>query len=156
MEDTITFNKTKNDGTVVKKKMPVFQHGDWKDWLTWLLHLQEHSTFMRYTLTQEDQFSLADDMQLLLFEEHLRQFNDVVREETQNRPDVAVAGIRQLSMRHCHPAMEERLSEVVAMVQSMKQRQDNEYAAMKFYGGQTDEFAAMSSSEHWLYYLGDG
>ncbi|EGZ08742.1 hypothetical protein PHYSODRAFT_318692 [Phytophthora sojae] len=103
MEDTIAFTKTKRDGTVVKKKMPVFRHGDWKDWLNWLLHVQEHSTFMRYTLSQEDQFALADDMQLLLFEEDLRQFNDVVREEAQNRPDVAVAGIRQLTMRHCPP-----------------------------------------------------
>ncbi|KAG3063043.1 hypothetical protein PI125_g24412, partial [Phytophthora idaei] len=41
MTDEITFTKTKANGTVVKKKVPVFRDGDWKAWLIWVLNLQE-------------------------------------------------------------------------------------------------------------------
>ncbi|KAG1687228.1 hypothetical protein DVH05_001396 [Phytophthora capsici] len=72
------------------------------------------------TLTQEAQFSLADDMQSLLFEEDLRQSNDVVREETQIRPDIVVAGIRQLTMRHCPSGTRDLLMDELAQLRKKK------------------------------------
>ncbi|OWZ19170.1 hypothetical protein PHMEG_0006611, partial [Phytophthora megakarya] len=101
MVEEITFSKTKLNGTTVKKQVPVFRQGTWKEWLQWLLRLQEYSAFMRYTHEHDDQLAFVEDIQLLLFDEDLHFFNDFVREEVQLRPDVAVAGLRHLTARHC-------------------------------------------------------
>ncbi|EGZ21833.1 hypothetical protein PHYSODRAFT_448231, partial [Phytophthora sojae] len=49
----------------------------------------------------EDQLAFVEDIQLLLFDEDLHFFDDFVREEAQLRPDVAIAGLRHLTTRHC-------------------------------------------------------
>lgn len=101
MAEDITFAKTKANGTTAKKKVPVFRQGTCKQWLQWILRLQEYSAFMQYSYEQEDQLAFVEDIQLLLFDEDLHFFNDFVREEVQLRPDVAVAGLRHLTAKHC-------------------------------------------------------
>ncbi|KAE8892936.1 hypothetical protein PF005_g11084 [Phytophthora fragariae] len=101
MTEEITFTKVKQNGTTVKKKVPVFRQGTCKDWLQWILRLQEYPAFMQYGYESEDQLAFVEDIQLLLFDEDLHFFNDFVREEAQLKPDVAIAGLRHLTTRHC-------------------------------------------------------
>ncbi|KAG6596090.1 Pol Polyprotein [Phytophthora cinnamomi] len=101
MSDEITF--TKANGTVVKKKVPDFRNGDWKALLIWVLNVQEFQAFMGYTLDQGDQWVLAEDMQILLFEEDQRYFNDIFREEAEFRPNITVIALKQLTARHGPP-----------------------------------------------------
>lgn len=101
MAEEITFAKVKQNGTTVKKKVPVFRQGTSKEWLQWILRLQEYATFMQYGQDPEDQFAFVEDIQLLLFDEDLNFFNDFVRDEAHLRPDVAIAGLRHLTARHC-------------------------------------------------------
>ncbi|KAF4138882.1 hypothetical protein GN958_ATG11839 [Phytophthora infestans] len=90
MTDDITFTKTKANGTVVKKKVPVFRDGDWKAWLTWVLNLQEFQAFMGYTLDQGDQWVMVEDIQVLL-------------KEAEFRPNITLMALKQLTARYCPP-----------------------------------------------------
>ncbi|GMF64062.1 unnamed protein product [Phytophthora fragariaefolia] len=81
MDETVIFEKVKSNGAPIKKRMPVFRDGTWKDWLEWLLRLSEYYVFMGYQITEEDQFAFVEDLQVLLFDDDLLMFNDVVAEE---------------------------------------------------------------------------
>ncbi|KAE8889376.1 hypothetical protein PF010_g11238 [Phytophthora fragariae] len=128
MTDDITFTKTKANGTVVKKKVPVFRDGDWKAWLVWVLNLQEFQAFMGYTLEQGDQWALAEDIQVLLFEEDLRFFNDIFREEAEFRPNITVIALRQLTARHCPPETRGVLMDELMQVRKKKGTSVREYS----------------------------
>ncbi|KAF4142860.1 hypothetical protein GN958_ATG07923 [Phytophthora infestans] len=58
---------------------------------------------MGYTLDQGDQWAMAEDIQVLLFDESLRFFNDIFREEAEFRPNITLMALRQLTTRHCSP-----------------------------------------------------
>ncbi|OWZ17662.1 LOW QUALITY PROTEIN: hypothetical protein PHMEG_0008361 [Phytophthora megakarya] len=95
MAEEIIFAKVKKNGTTVKKQDTS------KEWLQWILRLQEYATFMQYGQDPEDQFAFVEDILLLLFDEDLYFFNDVVRDESHLRPDVAIVGLHHLTARHC-------------------------------------------------------
>lgn len=50
----VTFEKVKSNGAMVKKRVPTFRDGDWKDWLEWLLRLSEYCVFMDYAADDEE------------------------------------------------------------------------------------------------------
>ncbi|KAG6610759.1 Pol Polyprotein [Phytophthora cinnamomi] len=83
MTDEITFPKTKANGAAVNKKFSVFRGGDWEPWLHLLLYVQEFQVFMGYTIDQGDQWVMAEVIQVLLFDEDLRCFNDIYRDEVE-------------------------------------------------------------------------
>ncbi|OWY92288.1 hypothetical protein PHMEG_00038773 [Phytophthora megakarya] len=103
MEETVIFEKVKTNGSTIKKRVPVFRDGTWKDWLEWLLRLSEYYVFMGYQNTEEDQFAFVEDLQVLLFDDDLLMFNDVVVEEQLEHVDVAIHSLRRLTMVHCPP-----------------------------------------------------
>ncbi|ETP14883.1 hypothetical protein F441_10211, partial [Phytophthora nicotianae CJ01A1] len=71
MSEQVTFEKVKSNGSVVKKQVPVFRNGDWKEWLKWLLPLSEYFVFMGYTHSDEDQLDFVEDVQVLLQDDDL-------------------------------------------------------------------------------------
>ncbi|OWY96310.1 hypothetical protein PHMEG_00033451, partial [Phytophthora megakarya] len=129
MVEEITFSKTKLNGTTVKKQVPVFRQGTWKEWLQWLLRLQEYSAFMRYTHEHDDQLAFVEDIQLLLFDEDLHFFNDFVREEVQLRPDVAVAGLRHLTARHCPAGTRGMLMDELTQLKKVRSNTVRQYSS---------------------------
>ncbi|KAE9356021.1 hypothetical protein PF008_g3792 [Phytophthora fragariae] len=58
---------------------------------------------MGYQSTEEDQFAFVEDLQVLLFDDDLLMFNDVVAEEQLDHVDVAIYALRRLTMVHCPP-----------------------------------------------------
>ncbi|GMF54447.1 unnamed protein product [Phytophthora fragariaefolia] len=98
----VTFEKVKSNGAVVKKRVPTFRDGDWKDWLEWRLRLSEYYVFMGYAADdEEDQVAFVEDIQVLLFDEDLQQFNDTVAEESILRPTtVALVALQRLTESH--------------------------------------------------------
>lgn len=128
MTDDITFTKARANGTVVKKKIPVFREGDWKAWLHWVLHLQEFQAFMGYTMEQGDQWALAEDIQVLLFDEDLRFFNDIIREEAEFRPNITVVALRQLTARHCPPGTRGALMDELMQLKKTMNKSVRDYS----------------------------
>ncbi|GMF44513.1 unnamed protein product [Phytophthora fragariaefolia] len=58
--------KVKSNGAVVKKRVPTFRDGDWKDWLERLLRLSEYYVCMGYAADdEEDQVTFVEDIQRL-------------------------------------------------------------------------------------------
>ncbi|KAI9984016.1 hypothetical protein PInf_005306 [Phytophthora infestans] len=128
MTDEITFTKTKANGTVVKKKVPVFRDRDWKTWLTWVLNLHEFQAFMGYTLDQEDQWEMAEDIQVLLFDQSLRFFNEIFREEAEFRPNITILALTQLTARRCPPGTRGVLMDELMQLQKKKGTPVKEYS----------------------------
>ncbi|GMF28691.1 unnamed protein product [Phytophthora fragariaefolia] len=99
----VTFEKVKRNGAVVKKRQPTFRDGDWKVWLEWLLCLSEYYVFMGYAADdEEDQVVFVEDIQVLLVDEDLQQFNGTVTEESILLPTtVALVTLQRLTEIHC-------------------------------------------------------
>eukprot|EP00644_Phytophthora_capsici_P009906 jgi/Phyca11/18674/fgenesh1_pg.PHYCAscaffold_39_\ len=103
MPERVTFEKVKSNGSVVKKQVPVFQDGDWKEWLEWLLKLSEYFVFMGYSHSEQDQLDFVEDVQVLLQDEDLLMFNDFVADDLLTNGNVAIQALRQLTTVHCPP-----------------------------------------------------
>ncbi|KAJ8558974.1 hypothetical protein ON010_g8474 [Phytophthora cinnamomi] len=103
MEETVIFEKVKSNGASIKKRVPVFRDGTWKNWLEWLLRLSEYYVFVGYQSTEEDQFAFVEDLQALLVDDDLLMFNDAVAEEQLDHVDAAIHALRQLTLAHCPP-----------------------------------------------------
>ncbi|KAF4134711.1 hypothetical protein GN958_ATG15967 [Phytophthora infestans] len=127
MTDEITFTNTKANSTVVKKKVPGSRDGDWKAWLTWVLNLQEFQAFMGYTLDQGDQWAMAQDIQVLQFDENLRFFSDIFREEVELQPNITLMALRQLTPRHCPPGTRGVLMDELMQLRKKKGTNVREY-----------------------------
>ncbi|ETP27684.1 hypothetical protein F442_23039 [Phytophthora nicotianae P10297] len=93
MSEQVTFEKVKSNGSVVKKQVPVFRDGDWKEWLEWLLRLSEYFVAARF----------VEDVQVLLQDDDLLMFNEIVAEEQLTSTNVALQALRRLTTVHCPP-----------------------------------------------------
>ncbi|ETL80447.1 hypothetical protein L917_19062 [Phytophthora nicotianae] len=83
---------------------------------------------MGYTLEQGDQWALAEDLQVLLFDEDLRFFNDVFREEAEFRPNITVVALSQLTVRHCPPGTRGVLMEELIQLKKTMSKSVRDYS----------------------------
>ncbi|KAF4127726.1 hypothetical protein GN958_ATG23092 [Phytophthora infestans] len=84
--------------------------------------------FMVYTLDQGDQWAMAEDIQVLLFDENLRFFNDVFREEAEFRPNITLMALRQLTAIHCPPGTRGVLMDELMQLRKKKGTNVREYS----------------------------
>jgi hypothetical protein len=102
-DEEVTFSKVKRNGLVAKKKMPVFRHGGWWEFLKFMLKLQDHTAFMGYTPQDDDQEDFIEDVQLLLHGNDLRTFNEIANDPEAPRAMAVVDALRTLTAYHCPP-----------------------------------------------------
>ncbi|ETP46012.1 hypothetical protein F442_07686 [Phytophthora nicotianae P10297] len=128
MSEQVTFEKVKSNGSVVKKQVPVFRNGDWKEWLKWLLPLSENFVFMGYTHSDEDQLDFVEDVQVLLQDDDLLMFNEIVAEERLTSTNVALQAFRRLTAVHCPPGTRALIMDELVQAKKTRTMTVREYA----------------------------
>ncbi|DBA01732.1 TPA: LOW QUALITY PROTEIN: hypothetical protein N0F65_010142 [Lagenidium giganteum] len=96
-------------------------------WLGWDQHLKEYFVFMRYT-TNGEHDAFVEDVQLLLADEDLSAFNDIVNEEVAFRENVADYALRYLTSIHCPPGTRELLMEEISKLRKPRKLTVRGYA----------------------------
>ncbi|EEY59765.1 uncharacterized protein PITG_22359, partial [Phytophthora infestans T30-4] len=76
MPEQVVFEKVKSNGSVVRKQVPVFR--------------DVYFVFMGYGHSEEDQPGFVEDIQMLLRDDDLLMFNEIVAEEQLTDNNVAL------------------------------------------------------------------
>ncbi|KAL3664806.1 hypothetical protein V7S43_009986 [Phytophthora oleae] len=126
MPEQVTFEKVKMQHQRPEEASP---RVDSKKWLEWLLRLSEYFAFMGYSQSDDDQLDFVEDIQvLLLHDDDLMMFNDIVGEEQMMTTKVAIHALRRLIVVHCPPRTRALIMAQLVLMKKLRTRSVREYA----------------------------